>query len=71
MSTPRCLELASYLTNEWSMSFEVCEDMDITRDRLRRLASESRILGIGVDMEDGKIRLSLDTTIDQVRFALG
>tara|TARA_R110002020_G_scaffold21429_5_gene72805 strand:- start:3597 stop:3818 length:222 start_codon:yes stop_codon:yes gene_type:complete len=67
---PRCLELATYLTNEWSLSSEVCEDMEITTKRLKMLSAQARDMGIGIDREDGKIRLSFKTTVDLVRMAV-
>jgi hypothetical protein len=67
---PRCLELATYLTNEWSLSSEVCEDMEITAKRLKMLSAQARAMGIGIDREDGKIRLSFKTTIDLVKMAV-
>jgi len=70
MSLPRCLELATFLTNEWSLASEVCEDMNIKSKRLKELAAQARKRGLEIEREDGKIRLSFGTSIDQVRFAV-
>jgi len=70
MSLPRYLELATYLTNEWSLSSELCEDMGIERPRLKKLVHQAKQRGLDIDREDGKIRLSYGTTIDNVRFAV-
>ena len=70
MSIPRYLELATYLTNEWSLVSELCEDMQIKTKRLKELSAQARKVGLEIDREDGKIRLSFGTTIDQVRFAI-
>ena len=70
MSLPRCLELATFLTNEWNLALEVCEDMNIKSKRLKELAAQARKRGLEIEREDGKIRLSFGTSIDQVRFAV-
>ncbi len=63
---PRYLDLATYLSNDWSLAAEVCEDMDINRNYLRRLIRNARADNIGVDFEDGKIRLSIRTSPSQI-----
>ena len=67
---PRCLLLATYLTNEWSLATELCEDMKIETHRISRLASEAKVFGIVIELELGKVRLSPTTSIDQVKFAI-
>lgn len=66
----RYLELASLLTNEWSLTHELCEDMCITTSRLEKLAKKAREQGINIEREEGKVRLHKNTTIDNVRFAI-
>lgn len=66
----RFLELASLLTNHWSLAGEVCEDMDISHTRLKKIAIKAREHGLDIEREDGKIRLGFGTTVDNVKFAI-
>ena len=67
---PRYLELATYLNNGWSLADELCEDMGITRNYLRRLIQNCRNNDIDIDFEDGKVRLSIRTSPSQIRLAI-
>ena len=64
------LELATYLTNEWSLCSEVKEDMGITEKQLSAAITGARVRGINIEKHLGKIRLDADTSIDQVRLAV-
>ena len=64
------LELASLLTNEWSLSGEVCEDMEIDENQLERITRAVWDRVIAIDKIHGKIRLGFGTTVESVRFAI-
>ena len=67
---PRHLELATYLTNQWSLLGEVCDDMNISKTNLTTLITNAQKRGIGIEREDGKIRLKFNTSVKQVELAL-
>ena len=70
MSLPMYLELASYLTNEWSLCTELKEDMGINGNDIIKAIRSARAKGIVIEKHDGKIRLDFETSIDQVRLAI-
>jgi len=67
---PKCLILASLLTQDWSLMSEVCEDLDARVNTVHKWAGRAKEYGIIIDMEDGKIRLSFGTSIGHVRSAI-
>lgn len=70
MSLPMYLELASYLTNDWSLSGELMADMGVTDEQIRSMVQNAKEKGINIDRHLGKLRLGIDTSIDQVRLAI-
>ena len=70
MRLPVYLELATYLTNEWSLCGEVKEDMGLSEKQLSTAVTWAKARGLNIDLELGKIRLAHDTSIDQVRLAI-
>ena len=70
MSLPLHLELASYLTNEWSLCSELKEDMGINGNDIIKAIRSARAKGILIEKHDGKIRLAFETSIDQIKLAI-